>query len=161
MHAGGVGTTGQVMRAGKPQLVVPFAHDHFDNGVTLGRLGLGESIPRTSLNARNLRTALERLLNDEGVRERAVTVGERVAVEARTPGHTVHLWRSFAPCASALIRGRCRVESPESSEGRKPPMTSIEIRPGPLGTEGGEPFPEVREEMERMEKGPADHAPVF
>ncbi len=29
----------------------------------------------------------------------------------------------------------------------------IEIRPGPVGTEGGEPFPEVREEIERMEKG--------
>jgi len=32
-------------------------------------------------------------------------------------------------------------------------MTTIEIRPGPLGTKGGEPFPEVRDEMERMEKG--------
>jgi len=29
----------------------------------------------------------------------------------------------------------------------------IEIRPGPLGTEGGEPFPEVREEMARMKRG--------
>ncbi|MCP5068293.1 MAG: alpha/beta hydrolase [bacterium] len=28
----------------------------------------------------------------------------------------------------------------------------IEIRPGPLGAEGGEPFPEVQEEMARMEK---------
>jgi acetyl esterase/lipase len=28
----------------------------------------------------------------------------------------------------------------------------IEIRPGPGGAEGGEPFPEVREEMERMQK---------
>ena len=32
-------------------------------------------------------------------------------------------------------------------------MMKIEIRPGPLGMEGGEPFPEVREEMERMERG--------
>jgi len=32
-------------------------------------------------------------------------------------------------------------------------MTKIEIRPGPLGVEGEEPFPEVRKEMERMEKG--------
>ncbi|MCP4003583.1 MAG: alpha/beta hydrolase [bacterium] len=29
----------------------------------------------------------------------------------------------------------------------------IEIRPGPLGSEGGEPFPEVREEMARIQKG--------
>jgi len=32
-------------------------------------------------------------------------------------------------------------------------MTQIEIRPGPLGLEGGRPFPEVRQEMERMDKG--------
>jgi acetyl esterase len=32
-------------------------------------------------------------------------------------------------------------------------MTKIEIRPGPLGMEGGQPFPEVREEMARMDKG--------
>jgi acetyl esterase/lipase len=31
-------------------------------------------------------------------------------------------------------------------------MLRVEIRPGPLGTEGGEPFPKVREEMERMAK---------
>jgi acetyl esterase len=29
----------------------------------------------------------------------------------------------------------------------------LEIRPGPAGTEGGEPFPEVRKEIERIEKG--------
>lgn len=29
----------------------------------------------------------------------------------------------------------------------------VEIRPGPLGAEGGEPFPEVRAEMDRIEKG--------
>jgi hypothetical protein len=32
-------------------------------------------------------------------------------------------------------------------------MTKIEIRPVPRGMDGGEPFPEVREEMERMERG--------
>ena len=32
-------------------------------------------------------------------------------------------------------------------------MIEVEMRPGPLGLKGGEPFPEVREEMERIEKG--------
>ncbi len=40
-------------------------------------------------------------------------------------------------------------------------MTKIEIRPGPLGMEGGEPFPEVREEMERMERGQRIMRPSF
>jgi len=30
---------------------------------------------------------------------------------------------------------------------------NLEIRPGPRGEEGGEPFPETQEEMERMKKG--------
>ena len=33
---------------------------------------------------------------------------------------------------------------------------TIEIRPGPLGVEGGEPFPEVREEMQQVETDRSD-----
>jgi UDP:flavonoid glycosyltransferase YjiC (YdhE family) len=32
VHAGGVGTTAQALRAGVSQVVVPFSHDQFDNG---------------------------------------------------------------------------------------------------------------------------------
>jgi UDP:flavonoid glycosyltransferase YjiC (YdhE family) len=31
VHQGGVGTTAQALRAGRPMLVMPFAHDQFDN----------------------------------------------------------------------------------------------------------------------------------
>ena len=32
-------------------------------------------------------------------------------------------------------------------------IVEIEIRPGPLGEKGGEPFPEVRRELKRVEMG--------
>jgi UDP:flavonoid glycosyltransferase YjiC (YdhE family) len=41
VHQGGVGTTGHGLRSGKPVLVVPHAHDQFDNGNRVARLGCG------------------------------------------------------------------------------------------------------------------------
>ncbi|MEZ4562126.1 MAG: hypothetical protein R2853_05275 [Thermomicrobiales bacterium] len=31
VHQGGIGTIGAALRAGKPTIIVPFAHDQFDN----------------------------------------------------------------------------------------------------------------------------------
>ncbi len=41
VHHGGVGTTSQAFEAGIPQLVLPFAHDQFDNAARVQRLGRG------------------------------------------------------------------------------------------------------------------------
>jgi rhamnosyltransferase subunit B len=40
-HHGGIGTTAEALRAGTPQLVVPLAHDQFDNAARVERLGVG------------------------------------------------------------------------------------------------------------------------
>ncbi|HEX5443025.1 MAG TPA: glycosyltransferase, partial [Pirellulales bacterium] len=40
VHQGGVGTTGQAMRAGRPMLVVPWSHDQYDNAERVRRLGM-------------------------------------------------------------------------------------------------------------------------
>jgi rhamnosyltransferase subunit B len=44
VHHGGIGTTAQALAAGVPQLVTPFAHDQFDNGLRVTTLGIGRSI---------------------------------------------------------------------------------------------------------------------
>lgn len=44
IHHGGIGTTGQALRAGKPQLVVPHMGDQRDNGARVRRLGLGDTM---------------------------------------------------------------------------------------------------------------------
>lgn len=47
VHHGGIGTCAQAMNAGVPQLVVPMAHDQFDNASRVEALGLGYCLRRT------------------------------------------------------------------------------------------------------------------
>ena len=44
VHHGGIGTSAQALAAGIPQLVVPFAHDQFDNAARLRRLGVADTL---------------------------------------------------------------------------------------------------------------------
>lgn len=46
VHQGGVGTTAQCLRAGKPMLIMPYSHDQPDNGRRMRRLGVGRVIQR-------------------------------------------------------------------------------------------------------------------
>jgi UDP:flavonoid glycosyltransferase YjiC (YdhE family) len=41
VHSGGIGTTAQALRSGRPQVVIPFAFDQFDNAERVARLGCG------------------------------------------------------------------------------------------------------------------------
>ena len=64
VHHGGIGTLGQSIKAGIPQLVVPSGHDQFDNGWRIARLGLGRSLPRTRYRALPAAAAIRSLLGD-------------------------------------------------------------------------------------------------
>lgn len=46
VHHGGVGTAAQALRAGVPQLVLPFGFDQFDNAARLRALGVADSLPQ-------------------------------------------------------------------------------------------------------------------
>jgi rhamnosyltransferase subunit B len=74
IHHGGIGTTAEALRAGTPQLVVPLAHDQFDNGARVTALGVGASLPAARLNERRLVRTLGALLAapDLDARTRAV-----------------------------------------------------------------------------------------
>ncbi len=48
VHQGGVGTTAQCLRAGKPMLIMPFSHDQPDNGRRMRRLQVAQVIARGS-----------------------------------------------------------------------------------------------------------------
>jgi rhamnosyltransferase subunit B len=62
VHHGGIGTTAEALRAGTPQLVVPLAHDQFDNAARVAALGAGGVLPATRLSAARLQRSLRRLL---------------------------------------------------------------------------------------------------
>jgi UDP:flavonoid glycosyltransferase YjiC (YdhE family) len=81
VHHGGVGTTGQGLRAGRPTLVVPYAHDQPDNAARLVRLGVARSVPATRYDATVVSRELERLLQDGRFQTRAAAVADRVSRE--------------------------------------------------------------------------------
>lgn len=51
VHHGGIGTSAQALAAGLAQLVVPFAHDQFDNAARLRRLGVGVTVSASAGSA--------------------------------------------------------------------------------------------------------------
>ena len=81
VHQGGVGTTGQGLRCGRPVLVVPHAHDQFDNGNRVARLGCGRVLPRPRYNAETATRELRILLDTPGFAEAAAKVSEFVRAE--------------------------------------------------------------------------------
>ncbi|MDT7602696.1 MAG: rhamnosyltransferase subunit [Acidobacteriota bacterium] len=84
VHHGGVGTTGQSLRAGRPQLVMPFSHDQFDNGARVARLGAGRVLPRPKYNAHSATRELQKILNDESYATSAAEAGRVVQGEDGT-----------------------------------------------------------------------------
>jgi UDP:flavonoid glycosyltransferase YjiC (YdhE family) len=81
VHQGGVGTTGQALRAGQPTLIVPHAHDQFDNAARVARLGCGRVLPRPRYNAKTAAHELQMLLDDQNYSDRAIEVGKVVSQE--------------------------------------------------------------------------------
>lgn len=81
VHQGGVGTTGQALRSGRPMLVVPFAHDQPDNAYRVTRLGVGRSLSRARYTAGRAAEELRRLLEDPAYARRAEEAGRRVRAE--------------------------------------------------------------------------------
>lgn len=65
VHHGGIGTSAQAMKAATPQLVVPFAHDQFDNAERLTNLGIAEQV--RSMKANEWKVKLARLLSDSSI----------------------------------------------------------------------------------------------
>lgn len=81
VHQGGIGTTAQAMRSGRPQLVVPFAHDQFDNAARVCRLGAAEVLHRSHYRPRRVAQLLRQLLKQPSYASAAAGIGERVRTE--------------------------------------------------------------------------------
>jgi len=77
VHHGGVGTAAQGLRAGIPQLLQPMAHDQFDNGNRLQKLGVGLWLGVRKFNGKNVARALSSLLDDGTYTQRAKAIAEK------------------------------------------------------------------------------------
>jgi len=81
VHQGGIGTTAQALRSGRPSLVVPWAHDQPDNAARLVRSGVARTIGRDQYRAPRVAKELTRLLSDAGYQRRARAMGEKIQAE--------------------------------------------------------------------------------
>jgi UDP:flavonoid glycosyltransferase YjiC (YdhE family) len=81
IHQGGAGTLAQALRAGRPMLVVPHAHDQPDNAFRVARMGVARIVRPRSYRARRVAHELVRLLADERYRARAADVAATVRHE--------------------------------------------------------------------------------
>jgi rhamnosyltransferase subunit B len=81
VHQGGIGTTAQALRAGRPMLVVPWAHDQPDNAERARKLGVARVIPRSRYQAARIAKELTALLEDPRVRAQAQEIGARIRAE--------------------------------------------------------------------------------
>jgi rhamnosyltransferase subunit B len=80
VHQGGVGTTAQAMRAGVPQLVMPYAFDQPDNAARMVRLGVGLSVTRKQYRATRVMQQLH-ALTAPSFHERARDAGNKISAE--------------------------------------------------------------------------------
>lgn len=80
VHHGGMGTTAQALRSGRPQLVVPHFGDQFDHASRLVRLGVAAMVKAPRYPAEGA-GALSRLLTDAALPVRAAALALTIGAE--------------------------------------------------------------------------------
>jgi len=83
VHAGGVGTTAQAMRSGRPMLVVPSCNDQLDHADHVRRLGIAREVHQKCLTVGRAARELERLLSEPSFGRRAESVASQLSREKR------------------------------------------------------------------------------
>ncbi len=78
VHHAGIGTAMHAFAAGIPQLLVPRAHDQFDNAWRVERTGVGKRMAYASFNGESAARALQSLLASASVKAACETARERM-----------------------------------------------------------------------------------
>jgi UDP:flavonoid glycosyltransferase YjiC (YdhE family) len=81
VHQGGIGTTGQALRSGRPALIVPHAHDQPDNAFRASNLGVARVIYPDRYTARRVVGHLRALLDDRRYTDRAGEIAGMIQLE--------------------------------------------------------------------------------
>ncbi|MFT4113512.1 glycosyltransferase [Silvibacterium sp.] len=81
IHQGGVGTTAQALRAGRPMLVMPYSHDQPDNARRVRQLGVARVIRRQDYTPEAAARHIRMLLEDTHYAGRAIEVARQVNQE--------------------------------------------------------------------------------
>ncbi|MGC1462954.1 MAG: glycosyltransferase [Terracidiphilus sp.] len=81
VHQGGVGTTAQCLRAGKPMLIMPYSHDQPDNARRMRRLGVAKSIAKKNYVPARVSRILKAMLATPELAVQAASVAEQLKTE--------------------------------------------------------------------------------
>lgn len=78
VHHGGIGSTSQALSAGIPQLIMPLAHDQFDNAARVRRMGVGSSLLPRRFTGPRVASQLRRLLDSPDVEAACRQIAQRL-----------------------------------------------------------------------------------
>ena len=81
VHQGGVGTTAQCLRAGKPMLIMPYSHDQPDNGRRMIRLKVARVMQRANYKPWRVTRKLKAMLADPLLPQQAKSVAQQLSHE--------------------------------------------------------------------------------
>lgn len=81
VHQGGIGTTAQALRAGRPTVIMPYSHDQPDNAARVERLGTSRTIPRNHYSAARVAKKLGELLENPNYAAKAAEIGRIIQAE--------------------------------------------------------------------------------
>jgi UDP:flavonoid glycosyltransferase YjiC (YdhE family) len=77
VHHGGIGSTAQALAAGVPQLIMPLAHDQFDNAARVRRLGAGDWLPSSRFRGPAVASKLGGLIGSQAVQAACRGISEK------------------------------------------------------------------------------------
>ena len=81
VHQGGIGTTAEALRSGRPMLVMPYSHDQPDNSARVERLGVARTIKRSKYKAIAVASELKQLLHEPRYAQQAAIIGQQIRSE--------------------------------------------------------------------------------
>lgn len=81
VHQGGIGTTAQALRAGRPTLIMPYSHDQPDNAARVQRLGTSRTISCEQYLASRVAKELSKLLENPSYAAKASEIGRIIQAE--------------------------------------------------------------------------------
>jgi len=81
VHQGGVGTTAQCLRAGRPMLIMPYSHDQPDNARRMKRMKLSRTIQRKNYKPWRVARALRAMLATGRYAAHAARAAEQLSHE--------------------------------------------------------------------------------
>jgi len=81
VHQGGVGTTAQCLRAGRPMVIMPYSHDQPDNARRMKRLGVARVIQRASYKAPRVARNVAAMLAEPEYERKAQGAAGMIAAE--------------------------------------------------------------------------------